>query len=228
MAASVETPGTRYHRPLALCLRSFPASRALQKQLHLCTSSLTALTQTKQDSPPRLSQEPSAPKAPPAPRTAASQHGGDSLTTRGSLLRTKHDPNKQQSWTPRKRTTTKSPGHARVRQTKGNMPTQKPPAGTRLAGTPLLFKVRVLKATTKSPGHAGVLQTKDNMPTQKPPACTRLAGTPLLFKVRVLKASTKNAGLTPLTPPHGHSNLKVEPQTKTTATWRAQSERNTG
>ena len=114
MAASFETPGTRYHRPLALCLRSFPASRALQKQLHLCTSSLTALTQTKQDSPPRLSQEPSAPKAPPAPRTAASQHGGDSLTTRGSLLRTKHDPNKQQSWTPRKRTTTKSPGHARV------------------------------------------------------------------------------------------------------------------
>ena len=93
------------------------------------------------------------------------------------------------------------------------MPTQKPPAGTRLAGTPLLFKVRVLKATTKSPGHAGVLQTKDNMPTQKPPACTRLAGTPLLFKVRALKASTKNPG--PLTPPHGHGNLKVEPQTET-------------
>ena len=43
----------------------------------------------------------------------------------------------------------------------------------------------------------------------------------MLFKVRVLKASTKNAGLTPLTPPHGHSSLKVEPQTKATATWRA-------
>ena len=111
MAASFETPGTRYHRPLALCLRSFPASRALQKQLHLCTSSLTALTQTKQDSPPRLSQEPSAPKAPPAPRTAASQHGGDSLTTRGSLLRGKRYPKKQERWTARKRTTTKSPGH---------------------------------------------------------------------------------------------------------------------
>ena len=72
--------------------------------------------------------------------------------------------------------------------------------------------------TTKSPGHAGVPQTKGNMPTQKPPACTRLAGTPPLGKVRVPKASTKNPG--PLTPPHGHSNLKVEPQTKTTATWR--------
>ena len=29
------------------------------------------------------------------------------------------------------------------------MQTQKPPACTRLAGTPLLFKVRVLKASTK-------------------------------------------------------------------------------
>ena len=56
---------------------------------------------------------------------------------------------------------------------------------------------------------------------EAPPACTRLAGTPLLGKVRALKASAKNAGLIPLTPPHGHSNLKVEPQTKTTATWRA-------
>ena len=84
-------------------------------------------------------------------------------------------------------------------QAKGNMPTQKPPAGTRLAGTPLLFKVRVLKATTKSPGHAGVLQTKDNMPTQKPPACTRLAGTPLLFKVRVLKAPRVDSLDPPLT-----------------------------
>ena len=82
---------------------------------------------------------------------------------------------------------------------------------------------RSLRATT-----ARKLQTKGNMPTQKPPACTRLAGTPLLFKVRVPKASTKNPGLTPLTPPHGRSNLKVEPQTKTTATWRAQSERKTG
>ena len=62
-----------------------------------------------------------------------------------------------------------------------------------------------------------MLQAKVNMPTQKPPACTRLAGTPLLFKVRVLKASTKNPGLTPWTPPHGHSNLKVELQTKATA-----------
>ena len=60
------------------------------------------------------------------------------------------------------------------------------------------------------------------------PAGTRLAGTPLLFKVRALKASTKNPGLTPLTSPHRHSNLKVEPQTKTTATWRAQSEHKTG
>ena len=99
------------------------------------------------------------------------------------ILAEKHHPNKQQSWTPRKRT------------------------------------------TTKSPGHAGVLQAKGNMPTQKPPACTRLAGTPLLFKVRVLKASTKNPGLIPLTPPHGHSNRKVEPQTKTTATWRASAKR---
>ena len=56
---------------------------------------------------------------------------------------------------------------------------------------------------------------------EAPPACTRLAGTPLLGKVRALKASAKNAGLIPLTPPHGRSNLKVEPQTKTTATWRA-------
>ena len=53
------------------------------------------------------------------------------------------------------------------------------------------------------------------------PAGTRLAGTPLLFKVRVLKAPRVDS----LDPPplHGHSNLKVEPQTKTTATWRAQS-----
>ena len=46
---------------------------------------------------------------------------------------------------------TKSPGQAGVLQAKGNMPTQKPPAGTRLAGTPLLFKVRVLEASTKNP-----------------------------------------------------------------------------
>ena len=46
----------------------------------------------------------------------------------------------------------KSPGHAGVLQTKGDMLTQKPPAGTRLAGTPLLFKVRALKASTKNPG----------------------------------------------------------------------------
>ena len=66
--------------------------------------------------------------------------------------------------------------------------------------------------TTKSPGHAGVLQTKGNMPTQKPPTCTVCQ-----------RQGTKNPG--PLTPPHGHGNLKVEPQTKTTATWTAQSER---
>ena len=48
-----------------------------------------------------------------------------------------------------------SPGHAGVLQTKDNMPTQKPPACTHLAGTPLLFKVRVLKLlkpSTKNPG----------------------------------------------------------------------------
>ena len=75
------------------------------------------------------------------------------------------------------------------------------------------------RTTTKSSGQAGVLQTKANMLAQKPPPCTRLAGTPLPFKVRVLKASAKNPG--PLTPPHGHSSLKVEPQPKTTTTWRA-------
>ena len=64
------------------------------------------------------------------------------------------------------------------------------------------------------------------MLAQKPPPCTGLAGTPLPFKVPVLKASTKNPGLTPLTPPlHGHSNLKVEPQTETPATWRASAKR---
>ena len=63
-----------------------------------------------------------------------------------------------------------------------------------------------------------MLQAKANMLTQKPPG-TRLAGTPVLGKVRVLEAGTKNPG--PLTPPHGHSNLKVEPQTKATATWMA-------
>ena len=47
-----------------------------------------------------------------------------------------------------KPTTTKSPGHAGVLQAKGNMS----PACTRLAGTPLLSKVRVLKASTKNPG----------------------------------------------------------------------------
>ena len=62
------------------------------------------------------------------------------------ILRGKQLPKKQQRWSARKRTTTKSPGHAGLLQTKGNMPTQKPPACTRLAGTPLLFKVRVLKA----------------------------------------------------------------------------------
>ena len=78
-------------------------------------------------------QEPSGPKA---PRTAASQHSGDSLTTRRSLLRGKHHPKKQQRWTARRRTTTKSPGHAGVLQTKG----------TALQG--------VLKASTKNPGLA--------------------------------------------------------------------------
>ena len=41
---------------------------------------------------------------------------------------------------------------ARKLQTKGNMPTQKSRACTRLAGTPLLGKVRALKASTKNPG----------------------------------------------------------------------------
>ena len=75
--------------------------------------------------------------------------------------------------------------------------------------------------TTKSPGHAGVLQAK-GMPTQKPPRPALVLPEPhCSAMVRALKASAKNAGLIPLTPPHGHSNLKVEPQTKTTATWRA-------
>ena len=67
-----------------------------------------------------------------------------------------------------------------------------------------------------------MLQTYGNMLTQKTPGPGRhsSSGTPLLFKVRVLKASTKNAGLTPLTSPHGHSNLKA------TATWRASAKAN--
>ena len=89
-------------------------------------------------------------------------------------MREEHHPKKQQRWTRRPR----APGRQECYKTKGNMPTQKPPAGTRLAGTPVLFKVRVLEAGTKNPG--------------------------------------------PLTPPHGHRNLKVEPQTKATATWRAE------
>ena len=72
-------------------------------------------------------------------------------TSRCVLLQA-HSSEKQQRWTARKRTTTKSPGHAGLLQTQGNMPTQKPPACTRLAGTPLLFKVRVLKASTKNAG----------------------------------------------------------------------------
>ena len=78
----------------------------------------------------------------------------------------------------------------------------------------------------RAPDMQECYKPKTTCPRGSPPACTRLAGTPLLFKVRVLEAGTKNPG--PLTPPHGHSNLKVEPQTKTTATSRAQSGRNTG
>ena len=51
-----------------------------------------------------------------------------------------------------KRTTTMSPGHAGVLQTKDNMPTQKPRPELVLPEPPLLFKVRVLKASTKNPG----------------------------------------------------------------------------
>ena len=203
MAASFETPGKRYHRPPALCLRSFPASRALQKQLHLCTSRLTALTQTKQDSPPRLSQEPSAPKAPPAPRTAASQHGGDSLTTRGSLLRGKHYSPKsnnggphENARRPRAPDICKSP----CDKPKATCPRRSPRRGTRLAGTPLLFKVRVLKATTKltpDPPSLGNMQEcykpKTTCNHAEAPGLHSSCRNPTeLFKVRVLKESNRN------------------------------------
>ena len=80
--------------------------------------------------------------------------------------------------------------------------------------------------TTKSPGHAGVLQAK-GMPTQKPPRPALVLPEPhCSAKVRALKASAKNAGLIPLTPPHGHSNLKVEPQNKNNRN--LESERKTG
>ena len=63
----------------------------------------------------------SAPKAPPTPRSAASQHSAGSLTTRGIT------PKSNNGGPHEKCTTTKSPGHAGVLQTKDNMPTRKPP-----------------------------------------------------------------------------------------------------
>ena len=96
------------------------------------------------------------------------------------ILRGEHDPKKQQRWTARKRTTTKSPGHAGLLQTQGNMLMHKP---------------------------------RPALVLPEPHCSSRSAC--------VLKASTKNPGLTPLTHPLGHSNLKVEPRNKATATWRA-------
>ncbi len=86
------------------------------------------------------------PESPESNNHSLSKHqeptqGSQNRTLPPGIRRGKHHPKKQKRWTARKRTTTKSLGYAGVLQTKGNMPTQKPPACTRLAGTPLLFKV---------------------------------------------------------------------------------------